>query len=56
MVVHFLGLCVTCGCRAYDNLGDEKGVTFIVMATPDDIKANAEYIRLADECVKVPGD
>ena len=25
------------------------------MATPDDARANAEYIRLADEVVEVPG-
>jgi len=25
------------------------------MATPDDLRANAEYIRLADEVVDVPG-
>lgn len=25
------------------------------MATPDDLRANAEYIRLADEIVDVPG-
>lgn len=25
------------------------------MATPEDLKANAEYIRMADQCVEVPG-
>lgn len=25
------------------------------MATPEDLRANAEYIRLADEFVEVPG-
>jgi len=25
------------------------------MATPDDMRANAEYIRMADEVVDVPG-
>jgi acetyl-CoA carboxylase/biotin carboxylase 1 len=25
------------------------------MATPEDLRANAEYIRLADEVVDVPG-
>lgn len=34
---------------------DSKMITFVVMATPDDIKANAEYIRLADELIEVPG-
>ena len=27
----------------------------MVMATPEDMRANAEYIRLADEVVDVPG-
>lgn len=30
-------------------------VTFVVMATPDDINANAEYVRLADEIHEVKG-
>jgi acetyl-CoA carboxylase / biotin carboxylase 1 len=30
-------------------------VSFVVMATPDDMRANAEYIRMADEVVDVPG-
>ena len=25
------------------------------MATPDDLKLNAEYIRMADRCVEDPG-
>ena len=29
---------------------------FVVMATPEDIQANAEYIRLGDELVQVPGE
>lgn len=29
---------------------------FVVMATPEDIQANAEYIRLADELVQVAGE
>lgn len=28
---------------------------FVVMATPDDLAANAEFIRRADEFVEVPG-
>ena len=27
----------------------------MAMATPDDMRANAEYIRMADEVVDVPG-
>jgi len=40
---------------AYMELGDEKAITFVAMATPEDMKANAEFIRLADEYVQVPG-
>ena len=31
------------------------GLHFVAMATPEDIRANAEYFRLADEYVIVPG-
>jgi acetyl-CoA carboxylase / biotin carboxylase 1 len=40
---------------AYMELGDEKAIQFVAMATPEDMKANAEFIRLADEYVEVPG-
>lgn len=40
---------------AYMELGDERSIQFVAMATPEDIKANAEFIRLADEYVEVPG-
>ena len=40
---------------AYMELGDERAVQFVAMATPEDIKANAEFIRLADSFVEVPG-
>ena len=36
-------------------LGDESLIKFIAMATPEDLKANAEFIRLADSFVEVPG-
>ena len=36
-------------------LGDERALEFIVMATPEDLNANAEFVRLADEYVEVPG-
>ena len=39
---------------AYMELGDEKAVQFVAMASPEDIKANAEFIRLADSFVEVP--
>jgi acetyl-CoA carboxylase/biotin carboxylase 1 len=40
---------------AYMELGDEKSIQFVAMASPEDIKANAEFIRLADSYVEVPG-
>lgn len=40
---------------AYETFGDERAVQFVVMATPDDLQANAEYIRMADQFVEVPG-
>ena len=40
---------------AFEIFGDEKKIRFVVMATPEDMKANAEYIRMADEVVDVPG-
>merc|ERR1719282_1497537 len=40
---------------AYLELGDVKALSFVVMATPEDLNANAEFVRLADEYVEVPG-
>ncbi|QWU87678.1 hypothetical protein CA3LBN_001943 [Candidozyma haemuli] len=40
---------------AYETFGDERAVQFVAMATPEDLEANAEYIRMADQCVEVPG-
>jgi len=40
---------------AYMELGDEKAIKFVAMATPEDLNANAEFIRLADSYVEVPG-
>lgn len=40
---------------AYDVFGNERIIRFVAMATPDDLRANAEYIRMADEFVEVPG-
>jgi hypothetical protein len=39
----------------YKELGDQRAITFVAKATPEDMKANAEYIRLADSFVEVPG-
>jgi acetyl-CoA carboxylase/biotin carboxylase 1 len=40
---------------AYETFGDDRAIKFIAMATPDDFKANAEYIKMADRVVNVPG-
>jgi acetyl-CoA carboxylase/biotin carboxylase 1 len=40
---------------SYETLGTERAVEFTVMATPEDLKVNAEYIRMADRFVEVPG-
>jgi acetyl-CoA carboxylase/biotin carboxylase 1 len=39
----------------YGELGLKNSLSFICMATPEDIKANAEFVRMADEVVEVPG-
>jgi len=40
---------------AYKTFGNDKAIQFVVMATPEDLRANAEYIRMADEFEEVPG-
>ncbi|KAJ1555692.1 acetyl-coenzyme-A carboxylase, partial [Cladochytrium tenue] len=40
---------------AYETFGDDRAVQFTVMATPEDLSVNAEYIRMADQFVEVPG-
>eukprot|EP00934_Nitzschia_sp_Nitz4_P003708 Nitzschia sp. Nitz4//scaffold268_size26297//6123//13356//NITZ4_008277-RA/size26297-snap-gene-0.20-mRNA-1//-1//CDS//3329544930//3698//frame0 len=50
---------------AYEVFGDERAIQFVVMATPEDLRcpavhspchrANAEYIRMADIIIDVPG-
>jgi len=39
---------------AYMEFGDERAIQFVAMATAEDLKANAEFIRLADSYVEVP--
>jgi len=34
---------------------NERAIRFVVMVTPEDLKANAEYIKMADHYVPVPG-
>ena len=40
---------------AYETFGDERAIQFTAMATPEDLKANADYIRMADRYTEVPG-
>ncbi|KAB1255557.1 Acetyl-CoA carboxylase 2 [Camelus dromedarius] len=40
---------------AYEMFRNERAIRFVVMVTPEDLKANAEYIRMADQYVPVPG-
>ncbi|KAH3668226.1 hypothetical protein OGAPHI_001980 [Ogataea philodendri] len=40
---------------AYETFGNERAIQFVAMATPEDLEANAEYIRMADQYVEVPG-
>lgn len=40
---------------AYETFGDDRAIQFTVMATPEDLRVNAEYIRMADKYVDVPG-
>ena len=40
---------------AYEQFGDDRAISFTVMATPEDLTINAEYIRMADQFVEVPG-
>ncbi|PVU98937.1 hypothetical protein BB559_001149 [Furculomyces boomerangus] len=40
---------------AYSTFNDERAIKFIAMASPEDLQANAEYIKMADMYVEVPG-
>ncbi|XP_076778578.1 acetyl-CoA carboxylase 2 isoform X2 [Arvicanthis niloticus] len=40
---------------AYEMFRNERAIWFVVMVTPEDLKANAEYIKMADQYVPVPG-
>jgi biotin carboxylase/acetyl-CoA carboxylase carboxyltransferase component len=39
----------------FEHVGDANAVKFYVMATPEDVRVNAEYIRMADFFEVVPG-
>lgn len=40
---------------AYETFANDRIIEFVAMATPDDFKANAEYIKMADRVVEVSG-
>lgn len=40
---------------AYETFGEERCIQLFCMATPDDMRANAEHIRMADGFVEVAG-
>ncbi|XP_042397197.1 acetyl-CoA carboxylase 1-like [Zingiber officinale] len=40
---------------AYETFGTEKEILLVAMATPEDLRINAEHIRIADQFVEVPG-
>ncbi|KAM3610281.1 uncharacterized protein V6R79_001760 [Siganus canaliculatus] len=40
---------------SYEMFRNERTIRFVVMVTPEDLKANAEYIKMADHYVPVSG-
>lgn len=40
---------------AYKLAGNERVVSIVAMATPEDMRVDAEHIRMADQFVEVPG-
>ena len=40
---------------SYEMFRNEKTILFIAMVTPEDLNANAEFIKLADSYHLVPG-
>ncbi|KAJ7569509.1 hypothetical protein O6H91_01G081500 [Diphasiastrum complanatum] len=40
---------------AYETFGTERAVLLVAMATQEDMRINAEHIRMADQFVEVPG-
>ncbi|KAI8906307.1 carboxyl transferase domain-containing protein [Gorgonomyces haynaldii] len=40
---------------SYETFGDQNAIEFTVMCTPEDLSVNAEFIRMADAYVQVPG-
>ena len=40
---------------AYKSFGHEHAVAIVAMATPEDMRVDAEHIKMADQFVEVPG-
>lgn len=40
---------------AFETFEDDRTIEFIAMCTPEDMASNAEFIKMADCVVKVPG-
>ncbi|KAI3807628.1 hypothetical protein L1987_23560 [Smallanthus sonchifolius] len=40
---------------SYETFGSEKAILLVAMATPEDMRINAEHFRIADQFVEVPG-
>ncbi|KAG4303338.1 hypothetical protein PCK1_000302 [Pneumocystis canis] len=40
---------------AYETFNNERAIQFTVMATPEDLKINADYIKMAEQYVEIPG-
>ena len=39
----------------YETFREQRAVKFVVIVTPEDLEANAEFVRLADQYVLAPG-
>lgn len=48
-------ICPCTNANATQALGEPRAVWFLAMATPNDMRINAEHIALADQFVEVPG-
>ena len=40
---------------AYKTFNNDRAVALVAMATPEDMRIDAEHIRMADQFVEVPG-
>ncbi|KAI4986331.1 hypothetical protein ZWY2020_018961 [Hordeum vulgare] len=40
---------------ASETFGTDKAILLVAMATPEDLRANAEHVRIADQFLEVPG-